>query len=164
MSRVSASEDLLAPFLDRLIDLDPSETKEVRSGRVRLAELRRMVRRDVEDLLNSRATFSTAIEQYPELLNSLANYGIPDFTGGNLSAAQDPTVVFQAIERAIERFEVRLVNVKVRPAEAPEAVDRTLRFQIDATLYVDPYQERVRFNTEFDPSTNTVLVKMNDRS
>jgi type VI secretion system protein ImpF len=124
-----------------------------------LAELRKSVRRDLENLLNTRWRCTTS-DQLPEGLSaSLVNYGLPDFSGGNLQAAQDPALVYAAVERAIEQFEPRLTNIHVRPLQSEPGVDRTLRFQIEAILEVEPWHERVRFNTILEPASGKVTVK-----
>ncbi len=124
-----------------------------------LAELRRSVRRDLECLLNTRWRCTDADRVPPGLEGSLVNYGLPDFSGGNLQAAQDPQTVYSAVERAIGRFEPRLTGVRVRPLADGPAVDRTLRFQIEAILEVEPWHERVRFNTVLEPSSGKITVK-----
>jgi type VI secretion system protein ImpF len=129
-----------------------------------LAELRRSVRRDLECLLNTRWRCTEADQVPAGLENSLVNYGLPDFSGGNLQAAQDPQTVYDAVERAIQRFEPRLSGVRVRPLDDDQAVDRTLRFQIEAVLEVEPWHERVRFNTVLEPASGKVTVKAVEKS
>jgi type VI secretion system protein ImpF len=124
-----------------------------------LAELRKSVRRDLENLLNTRWRCTTAAELPAGLEGSLVNYGLPDFSGGNLQAAQDPKRVYAAVEQAIEKFEPRLTNIHVRPLQTEPGVDRTLRFQIEAILEVEPWHERVRFNTILEPASGKVTVK-----
>jgi type VI secretion system protein ImpF len=129
-----------------------------------LGELRKSVRGDLENLLNTRWR-CTATDQLPEGLGaSLVNYGLPDFSGGNLQAAQDPTLVFAAVQRAIEQFEPRLTNIHVRPLQGEPGVDRTLRFQIEAILEVEPWHERVRFNTILEPASGKVTVSAAEKT
>jgi predicted component of type VI protein secretion system len=47
----------------------------------------------------------------------------------------------------------------VRPLQSEPGVDRTLRFQIEAILEVEPWHERVRFNTILEPASGKVTVK-----
>ncbi len=129
-----------------------------------LAELRKSVRRDLENLLNTRWRCTTTDDLPEGLGSSLVNYGLPDFSGGNLQAAQDPTLVYKAVEQAIERFEPRLTSIHVRPLQSEPGVDRTLRFQIEAILEVEPWHERVRFNTILEPASGKVTVKAADKT
>ena len=164
MERVAAGDELTPSILSRLIDQSPGTEREGPASRPKLADIRRAVRQDLEDLLNTRWSGSKALEQMESLHSSLANYGIPDFLGANLQAAQDPDQIFRAIEHAIEEFEPRLKNVHIKPSDAGQSVDRTLRFQIDAVLYVESLRERVRFNSTLDTASGKISVKPNDRS
>lgn len=164
MERVAPNSELIPSILDRLVDLAPGEMRDAPADRVKLASIRKSVRSDLEDLLNTRWRCSGQLNRMESLQSSLANYGIPDFSGGNMLASQDPDIVFEAIERAIERFEPRLLNVSIRPLQVEQAVDRTLRFQIDATLYVEPLQERVRFNSALDSATGKISVEPGHKS
>jgi type VI secretion system protein ImpF len=153
MAKTPGRHDRLTPsLLDRLTDQGDKQHQS-------LAELRSSVRRDLEKLLNSRWRFVAAPDVPASLADSLVNYGLPDFTGGNLRAAQDPHAVYAAVEQAIARFELRLSNVRVRAVQKEPAVDRTLRFHIDATLEVEPWRERVRFNTVLEPASGKVTVQ-----
>jgi type VI secretion system protein ImpF len=98
-----------------------------------------------------------------ELETSLVNYGIPDFTGSNLRAAEDPDMLFHAIETAIRNFEPRLKFVRVEPVSNSESLDRTLRFRIDAMLIVEPIEEKVWFNSTLEAATGTYLVEGENR-
>jgi type VI secretion system protein ImpF len=163
MALVPGQQDPLTPsLLDRLRGGDDGETSQ-RPYQL-LPELRKSVRRDLECLLNTRWRCTTDEELPAGLASSLVNYGLPDFSGGNLQAAQDPSTVYAAVTKAIERFEPRLKNVKVRPLDDSQAVDRTLRFQIEAVLEVEPFRDRIRFTTVLEPASGKVTVKAAERS
>ncbi len=153
MSRVPQPNELLtSSLLDRLTDL-PSAPQQ------RLSDLRKSVRGDLEDLLNTRWRCTTTEEVSPLLQASLINYGLPDFSGGNLQGAQEPDKVRAAVTSAIERFEPRLQNARVKIVKNESSVDRTLRLQIEAVLHVEPWNERVRFNTIMEAGTGRVTVQ-----
>jgi type VI secretion system protein ImpF len=166
MAKTPGQFDPLTPsLLDRLRGgAGASDTPAGQRPYQLLAELRRSVRRDLECLLNTRWRCTEADQVPAGLENSLVNYGLPDFSGGNLQAAQDPQTVYDAVERAIQRFEPRLSGVRVRPLDDEQAVDRTLRFQIEAVLEVEPWHERVRFNTVLEPASGKVTVKAVEKS
>jgi type VI secretion system protein ImpF len=67
------------------------------------------------------------------------------------------------LEKAITVFEPRLLKVSVRVAEAPDPVDRTMKFRIDAILRAEPTPEPVRFDTSIEPSTAAFSVKRVER-
>lgn len=133
--------------LDRLIDFDPGISREPASSRSRnLKQLKETVRRDLEWLLNTRAT---ALEETPdplELHSSLATYGLPDFTNLGTNNVDDQRRMRAAIQNAIKVFEPRLQDVAVT-LQASESSDRVLHFRIDARLRVEPTPEPISFDT-----------------
>lgn len=162
--RPKSNQPLLPSVLDRLLDDDPTVTREVpKNGAQVLRELKQSVRRDLENLLNTRCRPMTLPEELSELEVSLVNYGIPDFTGSNLRAAEEPDLLFRAIESAIRNFEPRLTVVRVEPVSNSEPLDRTLRFRIDAVLSVDPIEERVLFNSALEPATGAYQIEGESR-
>ncbi len=160
MSQPKSNELLASSLLDRLIDYEPHLKQEAPRQRHQIVrEVKQAVRRDLENLLNTRWLGMEVPEHYEELPASLMNYGIPDFTGNNLRAAEDPDVVFDAIRLAIERFEPRLRNVNVKPLPAKHDGDRTLRFRIEATLWVEPITDPVAFDSRLETSTGVFQVE-----
>ena len=78
--KIGHKQPLQQSLLDRLIDDSPGQPD---SGRLRrgfdLKALRQSVRRDLENLLNSRVQWHTWPDSYTELPQSLLNYGLPHF-------------------------------------------------------------------------------------
>jgi type VI secretion system protein ImpF len=164
MSKAPGARDPLTPsLLDRLTDAEPSAGSTGSHRYQVISELRKSVRRDLENLLNSRWRCTTKDAIAAGLQDSLVNYGLPDFSGGSSEAAQDHDIVYRAVADAIARFEPRLTNVQVRPARGEQGNDRNLRFHIEAVLRVEPWQEPVRFNTMLEPTTGQVTVKSTDK-
>ena len=97
-------------LLDRLIDHDPTNSQEVPpTNAERLRIVRQSLKRDLEDLLNTRYRCVSWPPELNQLDDSLINYGIPDFTAASLSAADDSDILVTALRRAIELFEPRLL-------------------------------------------------------
>jgi type VI secretion system protein ImpF len=125
-------------ILDRLIDRKPDETSEPQWGdSQRLEVIRAGIRRDVQDLLNSRFRCVAWPPQLEELSDSLLNYGLPDFTAAGLNLARDPDILIESVRRALNTFEPRLTEVRIRLVGDSFHVDRTLRFRIDAVLLIE---------------------------
>ena len=82
----------------------------------------------------------------------MLSYGIPDLTGFSWTSVNDGKTVAKLIEEAIKNFEPRLVprSVKVSQVERESVDDFRVRLRIDAILQVEPYTERVSFDTDFD--------------
>lgn len=158
--RPKSNQPLLPSLIDRLIDDDPTVSREVpRSNLQVLRDLKQAVRRDLENLLNTRCRPMNWPEELTELESSLVNYGIPDFTGSNLRAAEDPDILFRAIEAAISNFEPRLSLVRVEPVANSDRLDRALRFRIDAVLRVEPVEEKVLFNSVLETASGAYQIE-----
>jgi type VI secretion system protein ImpF len=159
MARIRSEQPLLPSVLDRLIDEDPTTNNEnPRSRNQVLHELKQSVRRDLENLLNTRWRCS----QWPPALNeldvSLVNYGIPDFTGVNMGGPDNRVRMRRIIERVIKTFEPRFVRVNVKLLENSDSFDQTLRFQVDGLLHAEPAPEPVVFDTLLQPTSSEFEV------
>lgn len=151
-------ESAQASLLDRLIDEDPKSPGE--PARQRLLDERKIkacVVRDLENLLNSRRSIAQLPEQFRELNNSVATYGLKDFTAENTDSQKVRQTIRKDVERTIARFEPRLRDVKVELATGGNK-ERNLSFHIAAILVVDPIREPVAFDTFFDSIRKEYVV------
>jgi type VI secretion system protein ImpF len=133
--------------LDRLLDYDPTMSREAPASRSKsLKDLKASVRRDLEWLLNTRSHAGHIDDGLKEVINSLATYGLPDFTAVNAQKPSEQKQLRKSIETTIRIFEPRLqdVNVTVDPIDGNK---RELRFRIDARLNVRPTPEPITFDT-----------------
>lgn len=158
MARVDPQRALVPSVLDRLLDDDPGVTSEPQTGRP-LRELRKAVRRDLEQLLNTRRRPVAWPEELAELERSLVNYGIPDVSGAAFASQRAREEFLRAIEAVIRRAEPRFASVRVVPLDKEEPLDRTLRFRIDGQLRAEPAPEPVAFDSELQPVSRAVEVK-----
>ena len=145
--------------LDRLIDYEPGVSREPVQNR--LADYRQLmasVRRDLENLLNTKNFVSSQAAGYNELQNSLFVYGLPDFTSQNPKSASVRDQLRQEVEMAISRFEPRIANVMVL-SETDAQDFRTLGFRITGLLMVDPMPEPITFDTRFDINKGEYTIK-----
>ena len=136
-------------LLDRLIDRDPKAASDApisRAQSVRL--LKASVRRDLEWLLNSRRNPEAAPESMAELSRSVYNYGLPDFSAMSVNSPKDRDRLLLELENTVALFEPRLKDVRVSLVETGDAGPmRTLHFQIEGMLQMDPAPEQVSFDT-----------------
>jgi len=149
---------LVSSILDRLVD-DPHGSEPSRSAGNQLSQLKRSVSRDLENLLNTRRRWKELPPESRELEGSLINYGIPDFTGLNMSIPSEREQTRAEIERVIRRFESRLKNVVVTIEANTDTFERTLRFRITGVLRTEPLPERVVFDSELKPATAEIEIK-----
>jgi len=159
MANISDERQLVPTILDRLLDENPGERQDPpRSSRFVLRELKKSVRRDLENLLNTRFRARPVPGYLDELEASLVNYGIPDFTGASFANEDDRKELRRIIERTIRRFEPRFKEVTVHLDSKSGSQDRVIRFRIDALLHADPAPEPVVFDSQLEPSSNLFNV------
>lgn len=146
MARTDSEYRVTLSILDRLIDLDPRESREApRSRSADLRELKAAVRRDLEWLLNSRSFIELA-PGMDESVKSVANYGLPDITGMSAENPNEQKRLLKAVEEALRTFEPRFLGLVVT-MEPPSPTERSMKFRIEAQLDVDPAPEPVVFDT-----------------
>jgi type VI secretion system protein ImpF len=146
--------------LDRLLDDEPEVARDPGKSRHQvLRELKQSVRRDLEDLLNTRRYCLSRPNGLNELEQSLVNYGLPDFTGANMGSAENREALCRLIETVLRTCESRFQSVSVQLLDNTEPLDRTLRFRIDALLYAYPAPEPVVFDSALQPVTHGFEVK-----
>jgi len=150
--------------LDRLIDEEPSQQNERERPRAQLLrELKQSVRRDLENLLNTRVCLYPIPSPFPEhwknLESSLINYGIPDFGGLMMGAKSERESLRKRIENAIRHFESRFKKVQVFLVDdRGDNRDRTVRFRIDGLLHAEPTPEPVVFDSQLQPTSGDFKV------
>jgi type VI secretion system protein ImpF len=159
MARVRPDQPLVTSVLDRLLDDDPEVTREPARSRYQvLRQLKDSVRRDLENLLNTRVRCLSVPSALTELKQSLVNYGIPDFTGANMTTDKDRRDFARLLQAVIREHEPRFKSVKVKLLDNAEPMDRTLRFRIDALLHAEPAPEPVVFDSMLKPITGDFEV------
>lgn len=157
--RRAAEAPVQAPLLDRLIDLDPDSSVDPPVGRARrLDEIKASVRRDLENLLNTRWRCISPPAALSELGRSLVNYGLEDFTSADMASDDQREALRRAIEGAIRRNEPRLYAVAVTILDTQEGQERTLRFRVEATLRADQAPEPVDFDTVMEPVSRSFAI------
>jgi type VI secretion system protein ImpF len=160
MAKVREDQPVVSSVLDRLLDDEPQSGRDAPKSRNQiLRELKTSVCRDLENLLNTRWRCVSWPPDLDQLDVSLVNYGIPDFTGRNMSLDEERQKLREVIEQVIRRFEPRFKSVNVKMLKNNDAFDRTLRFRIDAVLHAEPAPEPVVFDSQLEPASATFEVK-----
>ena len=152
MSNSSAKSSLLPSILDRLIEPREDEAADLGSRGQSVRELEEAVRRDVQDLLNTRRT---AIDGFPddaELSRSLLTFGLPELSSFNPTVPDQRKSLQDIIERTIRQFEPRLMQVRVTSMSA-DASGRGLRMSVEALLKVSPAPLPITFDTLVKPGS-----------
>jgi len=137
-------------LLDRLLDVEPKSRAEAPlTFSKSLALLKVALRRDLENLLNTRCTPEALLESQTETQRSLYTYGVPDITEISQNFLYDRSRLLAEIEKALRLFEPRLDAPKVSLLPAAEG-SRVLRFVIEGMLRIDPTPEHVVYDAALE--------------
>lgn len=159
MSKAKKGQLLRASILDRLINERPDLEKENEKQRYQLIdEIKAGVRRDLEQLLNTRFRAISAPVHCHELEKSLINYGLPDLNTFNFVSGSSREQFCFIVEEHIKSFEPRFKSVKVSIPEDIGLMGDSLNFRIEAIMYADPAPEEIVFNSSLEPITNVVHI------
>jgi type VI secretion system protein ImpF len=151
---------LLPSVLDRLIDDAPESPRDpIRSDSQTLRNIIQSVRRDLEQLLNSRRRFQSWPAELKELTQSSVGYGLLDVSGKDLASPAGREEFRRSVEQLIRAFEPRFQAVHVQLLDNKEQLDRTFRFRVDAILRAEPVPIEVVFDSQLEPSTGSFDVK-----
>lgn len=160
MARINKKKKLRPSILERLIDNEPHNQTEIdQEGYQLVKQLRESVRRDLENLLNTRYHVIEPPEELLQLEKSLLNYGLPDLATVNIIDINKRQKFIEKLEKTLAEFEPRFKSVKVSYFENKDHADRTLRFRIDAEIYADPLPEVIIFDSILESVTRTVSVQ-----
>lgn len=150
--------NIQASLLDRLIDLDPSSSREPVQGRLTdFRQIRSQVKRDLENLLNTRGGKAKPPKRYRETSNSVLYYGLGDYSSGSPSSSILIDRILKDVERALRHFEPRIKNPQV-DLEIGDETQSGLSFRISGLLVVDPIREPVVFDTYYDSTRKGYVV------
>lgn len=158
--KIDKKKEFRPSILDRLLDDEPEVNVEADKNRhQQMKALHNSVRRDLQNLLNTRYRIVAPPEEFRQLENSLLNYGLPDLATVNISDIEKRRNFTRLLEKILRDYEPRFKAVKVILQDNKDKTDRTLKFRIDATLYADPAPELVVFDSVLDPVSRTVNVE-----
>lgn len=150
MRPIDSMTGLMPTILDRLIDPNSAGT-DARRG-YGLAQMLEIIRRDLEELLNTRQSISGMDPRYSRVLKSIIAYGLPDLTSFNAVTPDQRQDIARKLEEIIAQFEPRLRNIRVQLREGEVGNRPAILCHIDGRLAVDPAPE-VAFDTIMETTT-----------
>ena len=151
---------LVPSVLDRLIDVEPDVSRDPPRGHGQiLRDVLKSVRRDLENLLNTRVRCKPLPDDLVEVHQSLVSYGIPDLTAASMGTKEERDRFCTVLLAVIARCDKRLHKVKVRSPEQDVSAERKVRFQIEAELWFEPAAEAISFDSALSLMTGTFEVK-----
>ena len=104
MAKVDPNQGLMPSILDRLVDPDSGGTGWRRGYGVE--QMIDAVRRDLEDLLNTRQSSGDLPEDFVEVHNSLISFGLPDLTSLNTISPHQREEIGRVLEARSEERRV----------------------------------------------------------
>lgn len=150
---------ITAPLLYRLIDHEPDTAIErVDHRQVDLETLHQLIRENLEQLFNTQSLLEQIPHEYPELKQSILNYGTPNFLQQQFAHKTAQHLLVRAFREMIERFEPRLSQVRVSILNDDTQVDRTLELRIDAAIHLHPNLIPTSFESSFNLATTEMTV------
>jgi len=124
-----------------------------------MRKLRECVLRDLGWLFNSLSLDSEqSLEHLTYVSDSVLNFGLPSFAG-QASTSINPAEAAGRLRQAIEQFEPRLSNVRVKPLPVTDGHnDGTLEFEIEAQLWGYPSAQQLQLQTRIDTISGDIGV------
>ena len=149
-------------LLARLTDDEPENKSEPTARRgLTKDKLRKSVVQDLNWLFNSTNLAAVQdLDDYPEVINSVLNYGVPDFTGHTLSSVDVPEIE-RLLRQVIIEFEPRIIRrtLKIRlNADSTEMSHNAMTFDIEGELWADPVPLHFYLKTKLDLEVGAIEV------
>ena len=147
-----SNRDRINPsLLDRLTDDAPGNPA-ARGGAVSLSELRKSVLRDLNWLFNtSQMLKGEEAESWPQVRNSVINYGLPPLSGLNASGL-DLVQLERSLRQAIVDFEPRILPDSVSVKVLRDSLDNhnVISLHIEGLLWAQPLPVELLLRTRLD--------------
>ena len=163
MAQWSLKERLQPSLLDRLTDQVPSNDKESSSQQVlSQKQFKDAVIRDLAWLLNTTSLDSVIdLTGFPEVRNSVLNYGTPDISG-HTSHSIDAGALEKSLRTVINEYEPRIIanSLKVTVHSNPDDMNHnSLVFAIEGVVFGQPMPFQVVLRSELDLECGQFVVK-----
>ena len=156
-------EALQPALFDRLQDDEPTRQQE--SSRKRMMskeELRAVVLRDLEQLLNATRIIDTTLyKRWPQLEGSVLAYGMPPIAG-QVASSVDVKDFERTVATTIKWFEPRIdpasLSVQAESQQGLMHLHNVIGLRISGLLWAQPYPIELMLRTEIDLETGRVAL------
>jgi type VI secretion system protein ImpF len=146
-------------LIDRLIDDDPQGSADAHeSEEDAVARYKVALRRDLENLLNTRRPWLPGVARYPGLDRTVIGYGIPDLSTEDMSVPAVRERVRRVIAQVIREHEPRLSEIDIEMDDGPTS--RGMRLRISAVLNIMQSEETVVYEASVRPGDRTIEVNL----
>ncbi|MEE9397955.1 MAG: type VI secretion system baseplate subunit TssE [Methylococcales bacterium] len=143
--------------------LDQAQTQylDLASSVTSLSQIRDCVKRDLDWLLNARNYFPpNDLQDYPEIVTSVLNYGLPDLAG-KTATGMDIRKLEKILKQAVIDFEPRILRhtVSVRLLVDESMLHHnSLTFEIEGEMWSDPLPIHLHLLTELELENGGVSI------
>jgi type VI secretion system protein ImpF len=146
-------------LIDRLLDDDPDEAVEPSEDEETAIERYKVsLRRDLEQLLNTKRPQLDGLDRYEELGKTVIGYGILDLSTEDLSIPAVRERAKRTITQVIRSHETRLSNIEVDMDDGPTS--RGMNLRISAILTLTRNREMVVYEASVKPGDRIIAVKL----
>ncbi len=121
--------------------------------------LRENIRKNIENILNTKKCFLSFESCYKQLSQSVINYGIDDFSSLWIDSLEACEGLCRQMEITIQVFEPRLNHVVVSLEETSHLINRTLKLKISGTLHENMGIERLNYHSTVSSLSHYVELK-----
>ena len=140
-------ESLVVPFLDNFIDDTPEQKQYIAHESIQLLrQFKESIRRDLEQLLNTRYRCQSFPAEFKYARLSTLNYGIPDLSSINLIDVNSRLRFCSQLESIIRQYEPRFKSVKVLADADLKHQTEEFQFSIEAYICVDIFASYILFS------------------
>ena len=159
-----SKDALVVPFLDNLIDYNPEQKQSIPDESTHLLQqFKESIRRDLEQLLNTRHRCQSLPSELKYSLGSTLNYGIPDLSSINLIDPTSRVKFCRQLEEVIRQFEPRFKSVKVIADDMLTIHSEEFRFSVEALVEAKPAPILMVFDSTLEPISTHVQVEEADQ-
>lgn len=156
MANTNEGGVLLRSVFDRLADGGPSHGS---AGTVANEDSMLIaIRRDIENLLNTRQPPMPVGDEFNELSHSVVNYGLPDIDAMSAATSNDREEMCRLIRNVLATYEPRISDVRVRASTSPEVGAASCQFIIEGRLAMCDSLP-VEFSTDVEFTTGRAAVR-----
>jgi type VI secretion system protein ImpF len=162
--KISRKDRFLPCFLERLTDNEPNEKILDKENYYfySIKNLKKYILKDVANLLNSKSKISEEkLKKYPELANSVINYGLDDKCGTSYYNV-DISLLAEVIKEAIIRFEPRIDSerliVEIIETTNKDRSRSTYGVVIKGLLNVASITEELLIKSEIDIENGNIKI------
>jgi type VI secretion system protein ImpF len=134
------------PLLQKLLQQETASKAEV----LTFNESLRLIKSDIEGLLNSFAVPIKWPAKLSQLNNSILNFGLPNYLSQDYGTADKKEKLCLAIAKCIEKNEPRLFAVKVYMQD-DDLNDLILQIRIDAKVNWHEQKKSITLQSDWDP-------------